>query len=155
MKHLKHTSETPDTFETRHRRPWPTWWGTAVASKQRLVAECKREKEREREREREEVVSSAAHEFRCGQANASGWKINSPHCLHWGARLCMLWLARLSRAYRSLLQLPGHRPSIITLSAAGWKELEMGALVRSSSWCLPGECERRMGIAELVVSFTW
>ena len=34
MKHLKHKSETPETLETRRRRrPWPTWWGTAVASK--------------------------------------------------------------------------------------------------------------------------
>jgi hypothetical protein len=34
LKHLKHESETPETLETRRRwRPWPTWWGTAVATK--------------------------------------------------------------------------------------------------------------------------
>ena len=39
MKHLKTTSETPGPLETWRRwHPWPTWWGTAVASKRRLGA---------------------------------------------------------------------------------------------------------------------
>jgi hypothetical protein len=34
MKYLKHKSKTPETLETWcHRWPWPTWWGTMVASK--------------------------------------------------------------------------------------------------------------------------
>jgi hypothetical protein len=34
IKHLKHKSKTSETLETRRRRgPWPTWWGTVVASK--------------------------------------------------------------------------------------------------------------------------
>jgi hypothetical protein len=33
IKHLKHKSKTPETLETRRcRQPWPTWWGTTVAS---------------------------------------------------------------------------------------------------------------------------